>query len=553
MVIQHLKEHAEKKDVGVAYIYLDRNDSIALQHLLAIIWEQLLRNRETLSEDVIGVYNRCIQRKTYPGVKDTFGILQSQIRKFSRVFVIVDGLDERQEKFREDMVQEIKKLGSTISLMVTSRFESDKGDIVKEETIQILASTDDMKALIHSRISRSSRLLRHLQEDEELRELIMVTVAEKAKGMSVAIICSFLVIIAPVSNSSIRFLLAKLHMDMLETKTNRKAVKKALDLLPDKLNETFEEALQRIETQGQEDKDLAKRILSWILLVSRPLTVKELQHALAVEPYNYRFDQDAQPYDDILCTVCAGLVVIDNRSSNIRFAHGAISQYLQEKWSAQASNVHNTIAITCLTYLLIDDIAAGPCADVEQFKVRLSNYPLLPYCAIHWGYHVRNSADPEAANMAKTFLSRESAVQSSGQARYSPFFFRNYTASPLQVTIEFGLLSLAESYLDAGDISPAKLSILLPVAVASAEVSVAVRLLKMGADPTNLEPVVREALQRLEFDYNEDEASDLRSTLQARRAIWIGFNPSYLKTRQFTTIFKWEKAKSAKNSLSNIK
>src|SRR5205809_4719800 len=81
-----------------------------------------------------------------------------------------------------------------------------------------------------------------------------------------------------------RFLLAQLHMDSLAKKKSRRDVRKALENLPKELDDTYMEAMQRIESQHEDDVKLAEGVLSWISFTFRPLTIRELQHALAVEP-----------------------------------------------------------------------------------------------------------------------------------------------------------------------------------------------------------------------------------------------------------------------------
>ena len=71
-------------------------------------------------------------------------------------------------------------------------------------------------------------------------------------------------------------------MDSLVGKHNRAAVRKALEILPKEVNATYDEAMERIERQNEDNKELAKHVFSWITYARRPLSVKELQHALAV-------------------------------------------------------------------------------------------------------------------------------------------------------------------------------------------------------------------------------------------------------------------------------
>ena len=59
-------------------------------------------------------------------------------------------------------------------------------------------------------------------------------------------------------------------------------------------------------------------VLSWISFVVRPLSVEELQHALGVRPTHTDLRRGALPDKEIMVSVCAGLVVIDEESDIIR-------------------------------------------------------------------------------------------------------------------------------------------------------------------------------------------------------------------------------------------
>src|SRR3984957_7148815 len=114
-----------------------------------------------------------------------------------------------------------------------------------------------------------------------------------------------------------RFLLARLHMDSLVGKLNPRQVRAALDNLPEGMDGTYDEAMERVERQDDSRKQLAKRVLTWITYAVRPLSVKELQHALAVIPDTTELDPDDITDDEILVSICAGLVVIDEERNII--------------------------------------------------------------------------------------------------------------------------------------------------------------------------------------------------------------------------------------------
>lgn len=88
-----------------------------------------------------------------------------------------------------------------------------------------------------------------------------------------------------------RFLLAQLHMDLIVTKATQNEIRKALENLPKGLDESYRDALKRIESQNQDDCQRAKRTLYWISHALRPLTVAELQSALAVMPGGTQLDR----------------------------------------------------------------------------------------------------------------------------------------------------------------------------------------------------------------------------------------------------------------------
>jgi hypothetical protein len=65
----------------------------------------------------------------------------------------------------------------------------------------------------------------------------------------------------------------------------------------------------RIEGQLQDQEELAKQVLSWITCAKRPLTILELQHALAIEIGDSKLDEENLPQIEDMVSVCAGLVL----------------------------------------------------------------------------------------------------------------------------------------------------------------------------------------------------------------------------------------------------
>lgn len=196
-----------------------------------------------------------------------------------------------------------------------------------------------------------------------------------------------------------RFLLAQLHLESLAKKHSVKDVRLALKELPEKLNDTYHEAMQRIYDQDRDDVQLAKRVLSWISYASRPISVVELQHALAVEPGRSNLDEDAIPPEDFLISVCAGLVTIDQESRIIRLVHYSAQEFLERIRATTFPAAPTEITLICLAYLSFDVFASGHCASNQELTSRIQENPLLGYAAIYWGNHARGS--PEQNEMVQ--------------------------------------------------------------------------------------------------------------------------------------------------------
>jgi hypothetical protein len=122
-------------------------------------------------------------------------------------------------------------------------------------------------------------------------------------------------------------------MNMVALQHNDAAVLKALDHLPTNIDDIYTQAMERIEQQPKADKELAERVLSWITYACRPLTVEELQHALAVLPEMTNMDTSTLVYDWKLTSVCAGLVVIDKEQHIIRLAREWNTRWLNNMLS----------------------------------------------------------------------------------------------------------------------------------------------------------------------------------------------------------------------------
>ena len=215
-----------------------------------------------------------------------------------------------------------------------------------------------------------------------------------------------------------RFLLARLHLAALFNKDNRQAVLLALSNLPQTLFDSYDEAWERIVKHPNSER--AKQVLSWISFASRPLTIRELQHAVAVSPEDTNLEPNKLPAESSLTSACMGLVTVDQESQEVRLVHETTQAYLENRRQIYFPNAQQVIAVTCLTYLSFDIFEKGYCPSDELLEARLQQNALLDYAARNWGNHAYGDVEQAIQTPTLKFLKSDTKVSCSAQAMLLP-------------------------------------------------------------------------------------------------------------------------------------
>jgi len=213
------------------------------------------------------------------------------------------------------------------------------------------------------------------------------------------------------------------------------------------LSSAYEEAMERINGQQKGFQLLAKNVLSWITCAKRPLTTRELQHAIAVEIDEPELDEDNLPEIKDIVSVCAGLVTIDEESKIIRLVHYTTQEYFNETRGKWFPNAQTNITTICITYLLFDEFESGICQSDNKFEQRLQSNKLYDYAAHNWGHHARE-ASTWCQEIVMEFLQKQPQFEASSQAllaeklyssdtSYSQIFPKNMTG--LHLAAYFGV------------------------------------------------------------------------------------------------------------------
>jgi hypothetical protein len=77
-------------------------------NLIASLWAQLVQNSGSLSSEVKDLYRTYIRQRSPPTLSDVSKILQAEIGRFSKIFVVVDALDECPESNRSALLKELR-------------------------------------------------------------------------------------------------------------------------------------------------------------------------------------------------------------------------------------------------------------------------------------------------------------------------------------------------------------------------------------------------------------------------------------------------------------
>lgn len=271
-----------------------------------------------------------------------------------------------------------------------------------EREIELGASNRHDKRLKYLNVN-TTNLGDRCREDPSLKERIPSVIVDRAGGM---------------------FMLAKLYMESLKVKLSVEEVNEALSTLPGGYSDTYEMAMDRIDSSSlanPNDKSsyLARRVLTLVAFACRPLSLIELQEALAVDLQKSKFNFNTEYSKKILFDITAGLVTVDSDEKAVRLVHRTAEDYFEQNQRRLFPNVSAHIAQTLLVYLSRKEFSE-PCQgyeEYEEFDARKRKNSLLSYAYQHWGDHVKKAeTDVETHSAAVQFMNDSKRIAAAIQA-----------------------------------------------------------------------------------------------------------------------------------------
>ncbi|KAJ7283608.1 hypothetical protein C8J57DRAFT_739671 [Mycena rebaudengoi] len=372
IVVDHLIESHADGNVGVACIYLNHKEIHAqtTSNLLAGVWRQLVLGEPIASTSLVRkLFQKHFEKRTKPELAQIHEVVRLAIAKWSRVYIVVDALDETPEDNRQCLLDYLTDMGPTVYLMLTSRHDVSLRNITAE-MFEIRVPEEDIQKYVEQQINKSTRLSLHVGTSSQLRKEIITKILENADRM---------------------FLLAKLHIESLAACTTIATIRERLEKLSSNLELAYSQAVERIEIQAEEQKKLAYLTLTWVTTAMRPLRVTELQEALAVEWGAKSLNPEKCPEMKIVLSVCVGLVIVDEESSVVRLVHATTQAYFDGRFPG----AHAEITGTLLTYMAFDEsqVILDEESGIPPWQVK-ENHLLIEYCQ-HCLVHAQNVRQPE--------------------------------------------------------------------------------------------------------------------------------------------------------------
>lgn len=381
---------------GVAGIYCNYKSPQTTPNVLGSLLQQLLLPLSNFSE----------VDDTSADPKNILAPLLEVVKHFSNTFIIVDALDECPT--RVELLQALRQLvdstaidpsDTVLHILVTSR-DSVKADIERElkpnGRLEIRSNEADVRNYLRQTLCMQGQVAQWIEDDPHFGALILDSVSSKVAGM---------------------FLLARLYADLLANIPTKRSVRRALDRLPTGIDDTYTEAWTRMSAQSPEQFKLGKTVLAWIIHATRPLKVREIQEALAIEEGDEMLDPEGLLDVARLISFCAGLVIVNDQRQLVTLIHPTTQEYFNTRKESFFPAAHEEIAIVCITYLRIEAFQdEGALQDLEAFTYRRRSYALLGYAAVNWGTHVRRSRSQRATNLAVTLLQDKQSRMAAYQA-----------------------------------------------------------------------------------------------------------------------------------------
>lgn len=452
-VLETLQEIDSDIESQVLYCFCNNRDNpnqTALDILGAMI-HQFLSARNSLFPLIISKRQGILQKMSKSDTSswsleslwEIFLILVNS-EQLDVVYCVIDALDECEAESVSDLLSLISDEvvnsskhasggAARVKFFLTSRpFERLEVELDHRVARTIWLAPELVNQDIQVIVNKGmDRLQKRLRLKKEVKERLWGILVDRSEGMFLWV------------------LLAMKQLDRAHFVTAQK-LEKLIQCLPNGLDGIYDRMLESLETNisDPDDLSLVRKMITWVVLTQRPLTVSEFKVAMAIELGSDSMDSiETMLYiSREIRNLCGSFLEVvsakENPESNttsgsshlelegdeyedptatVRLIHQSAKDYFFDrekrlnpqlsKFRIHEKHGHTEIASICLTYLLFKEFGTGPIrlgSDVSStspkideadghtalrqiLKQQIISYPFLGYAVIAWGYHVQSS------------------------------------------------------------------------------------------------------------------------------------------------------------------
>ncbi|KAL7786099.1 hypothetical protein V8C43DRAFT_290502 [Trichoderma afarasin] len=344
-VIEKLLTEKRGPDVFIGFFFIrfDDRQSLNAEVILRSIIRQML--------DISSIYKRVetslenMQLSFASTINEISKLLQKMVAEFKTVYIVIDGLDECSKPERHDLLETLRSIvhiGPKIKLFIGGR-DSVSREVqrtfptLQQVSMDCLSARSDIAAYVEGIVREKLNDEELIVGDPDLIEDIKVALSEGADGM-------FLWVVFQVNELCLQ------HCD--------EDIRKAIRNFPKDLEKTFNRAIDRIVSLGNENT--AKQIFRWVAAAKEPLSLDQLEEIIFVE-IGQEYSKRERQSNGIshISSWCENLVYVNEELKTVQFVHQTVQQFLTGNFSGSRHtqfyiNVEDTdhyLGEICVTYL----------------------------------------------------------------------------------------------------------------------------------------------------------------------------------------------------------
>ncbi|MCJ1379768.1 hypothetical protein MMC17_002871 [Xylographa soralifera] len=413
--IQLASRKAQSKD-GLAFFFCSYQqiDSHMPRTILGAIIRQFAEQSEVCMAELQKFHQDHYpdgRSSLTPSIEGLCQLVRSMSEQFNNARIIIDALDEIEEKKRGDVVELLGKLSNPGNpkprILLTSRDEFDLRQTLSSfeyQAVNIEAKDTDLRLYVEYELNK--RISTGVLElsDPALKDGLFQGLPTEAGGMFRWVVC---------------------QLDFLCDLPNDEARRDALTSLPPNLRESYERILDRVENQHARSRNITKTVLRWLVSTRHPISLAALAEAVAVQYSDRILQKNKIPTSHTIIKLCSSFVRTSADYSTIELAHFSVKEFLvgliepesasPSKYSTYAIKPEDgelEVAKTLLTYLCFDDFGGECPKDRQAHDEKGQYYPLRSFTVAHWDhYALSNYGDPDLLALAQRFFQPSKSFQ----------------------------------------------------------------------------------------------------------------------------------------------